>query len=97
MCIKRFYIYQCGCQVSGPIYREYCGVYLDNLRRITTQRWCHPRHRYEVPECRRTRVSERVLDGRCESHLYTAWLEDELKTEQRRRERRGDLYRPRGK
>ena len=95
MCIKRSYVYQCGCQVSGPICREYCGVYLDNLRRITTQRWCHRRHRYEVPECCRTRVLERV-NGRCESHLYTAWLEDELRMEQRRRERRGDLYRPRG-
>ena len=95
MCGKRVYFHQCGCQQSGPIRHEYCGVYLDNLRRLMTQRWCYPRHRYQVPECSRTRISERVQDGRCESHLYTAWLEDELKMEQRKRERMGNIYRSR--
>ena len=96
MCIRRSYVYQCGCRHSGPIYQEYCGIYLDNLRRITTHRWWRPRDRYEVPECRRTHSSTRVLDRRCGSHGYTAWLEEELKMEQRRRERRGDLHRARG-
>lgn len=87
MCLRRCYVYQCGCQQSGRIYLEYCGIFLDILRRITTQRSCQPRRRYDLPECRRTRVSCRALDGRCESHLYTDWLEDQLKTEQRGRDR----------